>query len=123
MTNDHVPQKTVECKPQHWRRFRRRLTRALGVSSLLIGAALFLGVLGYHFVAGFDWIDSVLNASMILTGMGPVNQLQTNAAKLFASAYALLSGLVFVTAAGILLSPMIHRVLHRFHLEQKEDAL
>jgi hypothetical protein len=123
VTSDHVLQKTVKTKAQHRRRFRRRFARALGFSSLLIGAALFLGVLGYHFVARFGWIDSVLNASMILTGMGPVGQLETNAAKLFASAYALLSGLVFVTAMGIVLSPMIHRVLLCFHLEEKEELL
>src|SRR5262245_33869841 len=79
ITSDHVLQKTVKIKAQHRRRFRLRLARALGFSSLLIGAALFLGVLGYHFVARFGWIDSVLNASMILTGMGPVGQLETNA--------------------------------------------
>jgi len=117
-----VLQKTAKTKSLPWRRFRRSLLRALGLVGLLIGFMLSLGVLGYHFVAGFQWIDALLNASMILTGMGPVGILESTAAKLFASAYALLSGLVFVVATGILLSPMIHRVLHRFHLEQKEDA-
>ncbi|HEY0456257.1 MAG TPA: hypothetical protein VGE41_07755, partial [Verrucomicrobiae bacterium] len=70
-----------------------------------------------HFIAGLDWVDAVLNAAMILTGMGPVNPLQTNAAKFFASFYALFSGIVFITSAGILLAPAAHRVLHKFHLE------
>jgi hypothetical protein len=74
-------------------------------------------VLGYHFVARLSWIDSLLNASMILTGMGPVDPLQTVGAKLFASCYALFSGIVFITTAGILLGPLVHRLLHKFHLE------
>jgi len=90
------------------------------VSGTVIAVSLFLGVLGYHFICDFDWVDSVLNASMILTGMGPLGNLTTTAAKLFASAYALFSGVVFITASGILLSPMFHRVLHRFHIEEKD---
>jgi len=90
------------------------------VSGTVIAVSLFLGVLGYHFICDFDWIDSILNASMILTCMGPVGNLTTTAAKLFASAYALFSGVVFITASGILLSPMFHRVLHRFHIEEKD---
>ena len=65
-------------------------------------------------------MDSLLNAAMILTGMGPVNPLSADAAKLFASAYALFSGVVFITATGILLSPIFHRVLHRFHIEERD---
>ena len=102
------------------RRFYQRLLRALLVSSGLIGISLCLGVGGYHFVAGFTWVDSILNATMILAGMGPVGALPSDAAKLFASAYALFSGVVFITATGILLSPMFHRVLHRFHIEEKD---
>jgi hypothetical protein len=109
-------------KPQaHQRRsFYRRFLLALGLSSGLIGFSLSLGLLGYHFVAGFNWVDSLLNAAMILTGMGPVSALSSDAAKLFASAYALFSGLIFITATGILLTPLFHRVLHRFHLEEKD---
>ena len=77
--------------------------------------------MGYHLIAKLNWVDSLLNASMILAGMGPVNTLDTDAAKIFASAYALFSGLVLVSATGIILTPMFHRVLHRFHLEQKES--
>jgi hypothetical protein len=90
------------------------------MSGALIGVSLGLGVLGYHFIAHLAWIDALLNASMILTGMGPVNPLGTTAAKLFASAYALFSGLILISASGIVLTPIFHRVLHRFHLEERD---
>ena len=106
---------------RHRRQFYRRFLRALGVAGVLIGGSLCLGMGGYHFIAGFGWIDALLNASMILSGMGPVAPLTSDGAKLFASAYALFSGVTFITATGVLLSPMFHRVLHRFHLEQKDE--
>jgi hypothetical protein len=106
--------------PQQGRKFYHRFLLALGLSAGLIGFSLVLGIFGYHFVAGLKWVDALLNAAMILTGMGPVDVLNSDAAKLFASAYALFSGVVFITATGILLSPIFHRVLHRFHLEQKD---
>ena len=104
----------------HRRLFYRRFAWALLVASGVIGVSLFAGMLGYHFIAGFGWVDSLLDASMILTGMGPVGNLTTDGAKIFASAYALFSGVVFISATGILLAPMFHRVLHRFHIEEKD---
>ena len=109
----------IATKPNHNRLFYRRFLRALFVAGGVIGVSLGFGILGYHFIAGFGWVDSLLNATMILTGMGPVGTLSSDAAKIFASAYALFSGIVFVTATGIILSPMFHRVLHRFHVEEK----
>ncbi|MBC8002749.1 MAG: hypothetical protein H7X97_09185 [Opitutaceae bacterium] len=94
--------------------------QAFGLSTGLLGFSLGLGVLGYHFLAGFNWMDSLLNAAMILAGMGPVGTLNTDAAKLFASAYALFSGVVFITATGIMLAPIFHLVLHRFHIEERD---
>jgi hypothetical protein len=94
--------------------------RALGLSACLVGGSLALGIVGYHLIAGFNWVDSLLNAAMILTGMGPVGTLNSDTAKVFASAYALFSGLVFITATGILLAPIFHRVLHKFHLEERD---
>jgi hypothetical protein len=85
-----------------------------------VAAALFIGVAGYHYFDRLSWIDSLVNASMILGGMGPVDPLTNNAAKLFASFYALFSGLVFIALLGLLLAPFFHRVIHRFHLA--EDA-
>jgi hypothetical protein len=76
-----------------------------------------MGVVGYHSIGGLSWIDSLLNASMILGGMGPVDPLHSNAAKLFASFYALFSGLAFVGIASLMIAPFAHRLLHRFHLE------
>lgn len=107
--------------PAHSRRlFYHRFLVALGLASAVISVSLGLGILGYHWFAGLGWIDALLNASMILTGMGPVNTLNTDGAKLFASAYALFSGVVFITATGILLAPIFHHVLVKFHLEEKD---
>jgi hypothetical protein len=120
MTPNPVVESSVKSQPNHRRLFYHRFLLALGLSAGVIGFALVLGILGYHFIAGFNWVDALLNASMILAGMGPVGVLDSNAAKLFASAYALFSGLVFITATGILLAPIFHWVLHRFHLEQRD---
>ena len=97
--------------------FLRRVTRHGGVSALIILLSLAFGAVGYQVFAGVGWVDSLLNASMILTGMGPVSALTTDAAKLFASFYALYSGIVFVAAAGVFFAPFLHRVLHRMHVE------
>jgi len=95
----------------------RRIARSGGVAFAAILAALFLGVSGYHWIEGLPWVDSILNAAMILGGMGPVSELHTTAGKLFAAAYALFSGLMFIVVAGLLFAPVIHRFLHKFHLE------
>ncbi|MCX6151536.1 MAG: hypothetical protein NTX22_13475 [Ignavibacteriales bacterium] len=87
----------------------------------IIFISLFIGVLGYHITEGLGWLDSLLNASMILGGMGPVNQIQTNAGKLFASFYALFSGLVLLVAVGVIIAPLFHRFLHKFHLDMEEE--
>jgi hypothetical protein len=84
--------------------------------------ALFAGMLGYRYLAGLSWVDSLLNASMILGGMGPVDTLKTDAAKIFASFYALFSGLVFIGLLGVLLAPFIHRVMHKLHMNEKSEG-
>ncbi len=101
--------------------FLRRLGRFAAAAFLLVIVSWLIGILGYHALEGLSWIDSVLNAAMILGGMGPVNPLHTDAGKLFASFYALFSGLVFLVSASILIAPLFHRVLHQFHLETPED--
>jgi hypothetical protein len=98
-------------------KFLSRLLQSLAIVGAILAAALSVGVLGYHFIAGLGWVDAFLNAAMILTGMGPVDRLTSDAAKLFAAGYALFSGVVFVTIIGIVLVPMFHRVLHKFHLD------
>jgi hypothetical protein len=97
-------------------RFFRRLLVFLASAVVLMLAALGLGTLGYHYIAGLSWIDAILNAAMILTGMGPVNYLTDTPAKLFATAYALFSVFIFISAIGLFLSPVLHRILHKFHL-------
>lgn len=97
--------------------FMRRMRRYLMLSFSIITVSLGIGVLGYHFTEGLTWLDSLLNASMILGGMGPVDPVRTIAGKWFASFYALFSGMVLLVAVGVLIAPVFHRFLHRFHLE------
>jgi ABC-type glycerol-3-phosphate transport system permease component len=99
------------------RKFARRLFNHFLVGLCLILLSLIIGVFGYHFIENFGWIDSLLNASMILGGMGPVNELHTDAGKIFASMYALFSGIIFLVTAGVLLAPLMHRLLHILHLD------
>lgn len=101
--------------------FFSRLARHLLYASAFVFGSLGMGVFGYHELEDLSWLDSLLNASMILGGMGPVDVLRTESGKLFASAYALYSGLAFLVVAGLLLGPIAHRVLHRFHLEDERD--
>lgn len=102
-------------------RFLMRLALSGSLAVLLIGASLLLGVLGYHLFEGLSWVDSLLNASMILGGMGPVDLLHTEGGKLFASFYALFSGIMFLTIAAILFAPVVHRLLHKFHLDEGDN--
>jgi len=90
-------------------------------STALIAGSLLLGILGYHLLEGLAWVDSLVNAAMILGGMGPVNELRTTSGKIFAAFYALYSGIVFLVAVAILFAPLFHRFLHRFHLEQEAE--
>ena len=101
--------------------FYGRLFRSLARSIVLISISLALGVAGYHWIAGLSWVDSLLNASMILGGMGPVDVLTTVTSKIFAAGYALFSGLVMVAATGLVLGPVLHRVLHKLHLDDLDD--
>lgn len=101
--------------------FARRVIKYAAIALTVIGVALGIGILGYHYIARFSWIDSLLNASMILGGMGPVGDLPSDAAKIFASFYALFSGLVFISLVGIVLAPAAHRALHHFHLDEEDQ--
>ena len=97
--------------------FVRRVFRHLGFAFGIIGVSLGIGVLGYRFCESMSWLDATLNAAMILGGMGPVAELHTDGGKLFATIYALFSGVVFLVAVGVFVAPMFHRFLHRFHLD------
>ncbi len=101
-------------------KFLRRLAHHFGISSLVIGGSLLVGMWGYWYYESLSWIDAFLNAAMLLGGMGPVESPQTPGGKMFAGIYALYSGMVVLVAAGILLAPVMHRFMHRFHLEQRD---
>jgi hypothetical protein len=97
--------------------FIKRMAACFALSLAMIAGALGLGLAGYHWIADLPWVDALLNAAMILGGMGPVDRLATTGAKLFASAYAIFSGLMFISVMGVILAPVVHRIIHRFHLE------
>jgi hypothetical protein len=101
--------------------FARRLGGNLVAAALLIGLSLLAGMAGYHYFESMSWIDSFINASMILSGMGPMGPLQTWGGKCFAGWYALYSGLALILVSGLILAPLLHRVMHRFHLNTEED--
>ena len=103
--------------------FVRRMVRWGVMAGVVLIGSLALGVCGYHFIEGLPWIDALLNASMILGGMGPVDPIHTQAGKLFASFYALYSGLAIISVAGLLIAPAFHRMLHRFHLEGRTASM
>ena len=97
--------------------FRRRMARSALWASGFVGGSLGLGMVGYHLTERLSWLDAFLNAAMILTGMGPVAEMRSVAGKVFAGCYALFSGVAFLTAVAVLFAPVLHRALHRFHLD------
>lgn len=102
------------------KQFRNRLVKATMLSVVIFVVSLTIGVVGYHSLAGLPWTDSFLNASMILGGMGPVDTLTEKGAKLFAGCYALFSGVAFISSMAIFITPILHRFLHKFHLDSSE---
>lgn len=108
----------VASNPAFYNRLAKSLLSALG----LIGLSLLIGMAGYHYIEGMDGVDAYLNATMILSGMGPVGALQTSAGKIFAGTYALYSGVVLIFSTGIILAPVVHRVLHQFHVDDDENS-
>jgi hypothetical protein len=102
------------------RQFLRRMARHAAAALVVLLLSLGLGILGYRCTEQLPWLDALLNASMILGGMGPVDAMHTNGGKLFASLYALFSGVAFLAVAGILIAPIAHRVLHRLHLDDED---
>jgi len=99
-----------------------RFLRNLWVATEILAVCLSIGILGYHYTSNIAWIDSLHNASMILSGMGPVVEIKTTGGKIFSSFYALFSGVAFITNIGIILAPAAHRLFHRFHLQTEDDA-
>lgn len=107
-------------RPLAWARFIDRMVKHGSIAVALILLSLGIGMVGYRGFEGLGWLDAFLNASMILGGMGPVDTVKSNGGKIFAGMYALYSGLVFLVVAGLLLAPVVHRILHRFHAEVAE---
>jgi hypothetical protein len=106
---------------QPYPEFLVRLSLYFIIALLLILFSALIGSLGYHFIGNLTWIDAFYNACMILTGMGPVAEMQTGAAKVFSSFFALYSGIAFLSTIVIFLAPVIHRLMHVFHLEEQEN--
>lgn len=111
-----------EQRPISTRHFLRRMLRCTVIAGGIVATALMVGIVGYHWIGGLGWVDSFLNASMILGGMGPVDPMPNDAGKIFSGCYALFSGLVFIALAGFLVAPVAHRVLHRFHYEEENES-
>jgi hypothetical protein len=107
--------KPLISRQQFAQRYAIHIAIAFGVVILALG----IGVIGYHCLESLSWVDSLENAAMILGGMGPINTLYTNAGKIFAACYALFSGLVFMIVFGIIAAPALHRLIHRFHLDDE----
>jgi hypothetical protein len=107
-------------KPLTRRQFAWRVLGHFTLASSCIAFALGIGIVGYHWCAGLPWVDSFLNAAMILSGMGPADELTTTPAKLFAAFYALFSGLLFIAVLGVVLAPFAHRLMHHLHFEDEK---
>ncbi|HXT10559.1 MAG TPA: hypothetical protein VN873_03275 [Candidatus Angelobacter sp.] len=104
------------------RKFYHRLARNAALGFSVAASALLIGMLGYHFFENLGWVDAFANASMILSGMGPLGELKTTGGKIFAGCYALFSGVAFLTSVGVVFAPIFHRFLHKFHLETEKEA-
>ena len=101
--------------------FYRRVVASFTSGLLIVVASMLVGMCGYHYLEGLGWLDAFVNAAMILSGMGPLDQPHTVYGKLFAGSYALYSGFAVILIAGISFAPIIHRVFHRFHLESNRS--
>jgi hypothetical protein len=102
--------------------FIKRIIRSFSVGLVFISVSLFLGMWGYHHFEKMSWIDAYLNASMILSGMGPADPVKTTIGKIFAGTYALFSGIIFLVIIAIIFAPLFHRFFHKLHLEEKKDT-
>jgi hypothetical protein len=105
-----------------WKQFKRHLMTYTGYAAALLAVSLAMGVAGFHWLAGQPGLDALLNAAMLLGGQGPIGAIRGTAGKLFGAAYALYAGLVFISAAAVALAPVLHRIIHRLHLEEAEGS-
>jgi len=100
--------------------YLRRLAGHVTVAVSILAGTLGCGMAGYHWLEGLPWLDAFVNASMILGGMGPVAELHTAGGKLFAGCYALFAGVLFLVVVGVVVAPVVHRAMHRFHLDDDD---
>lgn len=98
-----------------------RMMKHIGIGVAFILGSLLVGILGYHYIGDLPWLDAFVDASMILSGMGPVSPLKNEAIKIFAGIYAIYCGLLFVSIIALILLPFLHRMLHKFHISSKKD--
>ena len=110
---------SLKQRPLTRQTFAQRLLAHVGIALLLTAVSLAIGMVGYHTLEHLSWIDAFLNAAMLLGGMGPVDPLHSFAGKLFAGLYALYAGLMFIITTGLLIAPLLHRLMHRFHWSEK----
>jgi hypothetical protein len=101
--------------------FYVKLFRSVTLGTVFLIVSLGIGVVGYHHFFSLPWLDSLVNASMILTGMGPVDRAESDGAKLFSSIYAIYSGVAFLTSVAVIFGPIVHRFLHQFRLDVEEE--
>jgi hypothetical protein len=101
--------------------FYKRLFRNLSIAIIILAICLLIGILGYHYIANIVWIDAVHNASMILSGMGPVAEVKNFWGKIFSSIYALFSGVAFITNIGFIIAPAAHRFFHKLHVDERDE--
>ncbi|MBI3520786.1 MAG: hypothetical protein HY062_15720 [Bacteroidetes bacterium] len=104
----------------HKTHFYNKLLRSVITGTLFLLVSLGIGVAGYHYYFNIGWLDSLVNASMILTGMGPVDRAETDGAKVFSSVYAIYSGVAFLTSVAVIFGPVVHRFLHKFRIDVEE---
>ncbi len=107
-------------KLPHKTHFYTKLLKSMALGTSFLMISLLIGVVGYHHFFNIPWLDSLVNASMILTGMGPVDRAISDGAKWFSSLYAIYSGVTFLTSVAVILSPIVHRFLHKFKLDVEE---
>lgn len=113
---EHTSKPVLDVRSFYQRQLKFMLF-AFGFLSFCLG----IGMVGYHLIAGLDWVSSYHNATMILSGMGEIDHMPTDAAKLFSGTYALLSGVIFLVTIAVMLSPIVHRFLHRMHVEEPDE--
>lgn len=115
MAFEHRSERLLPAKKFYW-----RLVNYTSLTLIFLSVSLGVGVLGYHYFNDLPWIDALVNASMILTGMGPVDPLKNDTAKWFASFYTIFSGVAFLSIVAMFLSPLVHRFFHRLHMDEKD---